>query len=388
MKSIKYLGFVLLLLLVAVALIVGCAPKAAPTTGPIKVGLILPYTGFAAAYGPFNQEALELKLDEIGWEIAGRKVVLIVEDEACDPAVAVTKAKKLVERDKVDVIVGPQLSSSALGVAKYTAASRTPCLIPDWQPYSILTQGGENVFMAGGTGGSHRLAEYAYSELGYRTVTVMHEDFEAGYDFTQGFIDAFEALGGKMIQRQATPINEMDFAPYITNMKDADAMVLWYAAPIALLQQYKAAGKTMPILCTNGTPMGELFLGIMGDNALGIIGATTYTAEINTSRNRLHVQNYQQKYGRHPESPEGMATYANFTMYVEAVKKTNGDTTPEKVIKAMHELKDVETPRGLESYNEDGSPIIPDYIGKVVKKGDRYCVEVLKKYPWWSPEAD
>ena len=102
-------------------------PKPEPTSEPIKIGALISYTG----PDPLNiQEyrGIMLKLDEVGWEVAGRKIELVAEDDAFDPVQATDKAKKLVQADKVNAIMGPTLVSSILSVSSYLEPHQIPLM--------------------------------------------------------------------------------------------------------------------------------------------------------------------------------------------------------------------------------------------------------------------
>jgi len=95
-----------------------CAkPKPAPTAEPIKIGVLLPFTGAIADYGPLCKDGVELRFEQANYQVAGRPVKLIIEDDATDASIALEKAKKLVEVDRVGLVIGPIMSSMAMALA-------------------------------------------------------------------------------------------------------------------------------------------------------------------------------------------------------------------------------------------------------------------------------
>jgi len=113
----KGLVFCFVIILVVITITAGCtaAPKSY-TSGPIKIGHIRPLTGHMSIAGEFMVKGLDLAVDVIGNEVNGRPIEILVEDSAADSALAIDKARKLVEQDKVDVIIGPTVGGTQLAV--------------------------------------------------------------------------------------------------------------------------------------------------------------------------------------------------------------------------------------------------------------------------------
>jgi branched-chain amino acid transport system substrate-binding protein len=195
---------------------------------PLKIGAILHLTGENAVLGPGLKNALEYRLEQAGGQIAGRKIELIIEDDGTDPVKSVEKARKLVEQDKVEAILGPVHGACAPAVANYLTTSKTPHLIFMPKSIKVLQGGGGNVFLPFGTlaGTGYSLGLYAYEKLGYKTATVAVEDFVSGLDFIGGVTKAFEKAGGKIIQTQPIKPGTMDFSTNLTAMQQADAAFL------------------------------------------------------------------------------------------------------------------------------------------------------------------
>ena len=127
--------------------------EAQPATSPLKIGVLAPLTGFAALPAKTEMNGIRLRLKELNNEIAGRKIELIVEDTAGDPPTAFTKARKLVERDKVEILLGPLVNHVVQAVQEYTAQKNVPqiplvaglpetakypnALVPSWNGVSL-----------------------------------------------------------------------------------------------------------------------------------------------------------------------------------------------------------------------------------------------------------
>lgn len=381
MRQIKYIGLVLVAVLMALTLLIGCAPGPAEELPPIKIGILAPFSGMGEYHSGLLENGARAKLDEVGWEIAGRDIELIAEDTAGDPVIGVDKAKKLVEVDKVDVVIGPLFSHVAMAVASYLTPSRTPLIFYSLHPMEATRLGGGNVFMPVGTNGGSTayLGSYVYDKLGYRTATLIFDDYVAGEAYTQGFIESFEGSGGTIVQIQRSPLGTFDYAPYIATMEEADVVALWFIPPEmpAFYKQYTEYGKKMPILYTY-IALVEQDMVQMGDLSIGTLGQGIYTSLIDTAANKRFVKDMEQKYGWTPSYYE-YGSYVSTSLFLEAVKATKSDTTSEAIIQALKQIE-VDTPGGKLSFTDEGIGIGDQFILEVVKRGDRYMLEVLETY--------
>ena len=380
-KLITLLGIVCLVLILVACAAPAPAPAPAPAAKPVKIGNLACFTGHSADANPWMLSGAELAIYEFGGEVAGRPIELINEDSASDVTIAVDKARKMLEVDKVDVLIGPLPASAAAAVSAFLVESRTPHLgICENMLESI--QLGDHVFAHDGThrGTGYVVGLYAYDVLGLRTATVMHDDIIFAEEFVQGGMDAFVSRGGKIIQRQRTPMDTMDYGPYLTAMKKTDAIMYWFVPHNAFrfINQYYEYGYDMPLLQTGCTTLGEQHLRDIGDNSLGMISAASYDAGIDTPAVREFVDRWvevnghkAEEQGRFPAYNEGLTMYMSVRLVLEAIKATNGDTTPAVLRKALSNLK-ADSPWGPVSFNEDGVGIGNKYVLKVVKIGDRY----------------
>ena len=390
-KLFAVLAICLAVGLMASAFTAACAPAKPGAGEPVKIGVLLPYTGANADMLPWMENGAKLAAAEVGGEVAGRPIKLILEDSATEIAPALDKARKMVEEDKVDVIVLEIMSHVASAVRAYTANTGTPTLYIEHCPIEDLTKFPvKNAFMHCGTllGRGYPLGLYAYDTMGARTATVIHDDFVAGEDFTQGFMDAFVYRGGKIIQRQRTPIANMDYGPYLTAMKDADICAFWFIPmdSIRFVTQFYEYGKKMPLVEAGCATFSEILMKQMGDKALGMISDHAYMPGIDLPGVKAYVDRWVKQYGnlseaqgRFPRLNEGNSTYMSVRLAVEAIKTTKGDTSKEAICSALRNLK-WESPWGLISFTGDGLGIGESFVIKAVKEGDRYYWKDIYTY--------
>jgi branched-chain amino acid transport system substrate-binding protein len=380
MKKLRYFGIFIVILLFLSVLVSARASAAPSSSTPVKIGALLPFTGISSVNMEGMKAALELKYGEVGGQVAGRKIQLILEDDGSNPTVAVDKARKLVESDKVDVVFGPLTSMDA--VASYLTKSKTPLIHYMHNTKKVLQMGGGNVFIQFGTleGLGYYMGDYIAKTLGYKSITVLHADFVAGEDFAGGTIKGFEAAGGTTVQRQRTPPPALDYSANIAGIKKADAVVIWFTPQVAqrFLVQYYASGLKMPIVVPACHVVSVATMKEIGDNCLGMIGDAVWSWMIDTEINKKYIEAFKTKTGKYPET-EHTSAYIAMSIFLEAVKLAKGDTSHDAIIKALHKVK-LNTPAGTFSYNADGVGIGNFYIQKINKIDGQYGWQPIKTY--------
>jgi len=375
------------LILVSSVPLISTQVVAAPAPKPIKIGMIMAYTGFGAI-GDWWELGARLAIDDAGGQIAGRPIELILEDDASDANVALEKARKFVEKDNVDVIIGGVMTSA--GCAAYAKESGTPFIFTMGSKREETLRGGRNCVNPTGTnrGTSYPEGLYAYDVMGVRTVTVIHDDFSGPYDSLEGALTAFKRRGGKVIQYQVTPIQTVDYAPNIATMKEADAVFFFFIPFNALrfVSQYFKAGRKMPLVSITTPTLNELDLPQIGDSAIGMIAASPLACGIDIPQMKAFIDRWVKKYGnlpqkeyRYPRLHEAIYAYVAVQIYLEAAKITRGDTTFNLVGDTLRKIR-VETPGGLVSFTPEGIGIGDNYILQVVKEGDRLYWKDIRTY--------
>src|SRR5512139_3795844 len=208
------------------------APRVfAQTPEPLKIGFLTVLTGPLAAGGKQQEEGAALFLKERNGMIAGRKVELITQDTAGNPALAKTKMQELAERHKVHVAIGPLASNEALAMDGYLRDLKVPLITTTSSATVDLKarQPHPYVLHAFGTAPqvTYPLGDYAANELKFKRIAIVAEDFTYGHEGAGGFHLAFEAAGGKVVQKLWPPLNAPEYAPYLAQIKpDVDGIYM------------------------------------------------------------------------------------------------------------------------------------------------------------------
>ena len=375
------------------SMLLGLSFGASAQTPELKIGFLAPMTGIYAQLGTDMVNGFQMYLDANKGMLGGAKVTFIVEDDQGKPDVDVIKAKKLILQDKVDMLVGAVLASSAYALAPVSTAEKmlymgTVSTADDLAqrqvekyPYMVL---------AGWVSSqpNHPLGQWACDQ-GYKRIAAIAADYAFGYEQLGGFQKTFEDCGGKIVQKIWTPIGTKDFGPYIPNLKsDVDAVFSLMVGPMALQfpKQLRASGFKKPII-GGGTNYDEFALPFMGDEVIGDVSALQYSAALQTPINEAFVKGYRAKYGKVP-SYYSEVNYSAAMWIDKTLAKHNGKYPgPIEFIKTMSTIK-IDTPRGPVQLDlASKSPIQDIYIKKVEKKKmfgyekEELWNTVIKTYP-------
>ena len=384
MKKVKRLRCVVAtILMVGIPFwLVSQAMAAAPegSKPPIKIGALIAYTGPDPLMLEIDK-GIKLKLDEVGWKVANRTIELRTEDYAANAVTAVDKARKLVELDKVHVIVGPAFMDCLLAAINYITPHKIPQLTLATVAMSGLTRGGNNVFSFVGEqrGVTQYMGAYA-AEAGYKTASIIHQDFVAGAEFAEGFIEGYQPKGGKVVQRQRIPVGTMDYAPYVTAMdKSAECVVSWLMAQetLRLLPRYYDAKMRMPFIQMYAS-FPEVMLNDVGPRAEGIISIHRWCMALDNPINKKFVADFIKKYQVEPHY-FAVAAYEAISIVLEALKATNGETDPAVLNNAIRTVK-MNLPSGMTSFTKDGIGIGDVNILKAVNKNGKINWTPIKTY--------
>ena len=204
---------------------VGLAPwrSALAQAGPIKIGLLAPLTGVVASGGKEMVEGVQFYLDQVKSEIAGRKVELVIEDDASNPDTALQKARRLVEQGNCHLLIGNLLANTGLAVANYVKGTGTPYFIPIIAADDLTQrQRIKNVIRVAGYTASeftHPLGDWALKQ-GYKKIATISQDYTFGHEQCGGLAQVFTEGGGEIVQQFWHPLNTADFSPYLGQLAD------------------------------------------------------------------------------------------------------------------------------------------------------------------------
>jgi len=360
----------------------------AAAQGPMRIGFLAPLSGAIAAAGRDMYSGCELFWQESGWQLAGRKLEVILEDNEGLPATALTKLRKLVESDQVHMVAGVILSNVAYALVPYIEAQGIPTLYPinsaddltqRKRPTWLIRTG----FSAGGN--MHPFGEYAAKVLGYRKVVTIGLDYAFGWETVGGFHKSFEDNGGQIVQKLWVPLNVQDYGPYLAQVrKDADAVFVNALGRWTLLfaKEYAASGlrNRLPLIA-GGTYTDEHILPQLGDESLGVVSAHHYSASLDTPANRRFRAAFEKAYNRTP-SFYSENCYTGARIIGEAVRAIGGRVEDRAALMAaLRRVEIQDAPRGPVKMDPYGNPTQNIYVRKVERVGGRLQNTVIHTYP-------
>ncbi len=343
-------------------------------SAPLKIGFLTVRTGPLAAGGRQMEEGINLFLKERNGTLSGRKVQIVFADTAGQPAQAKSKAQELVEREKVDVLVGPLATFEALALDDYVLQAKVPLLPPMSAAQNDLAQQRKSdyVIHTYGTAAQamYAMGDYAAKKLGMKRVAMVADDFTYGHEGAAGFQKTFEDAGGRIVQKLWPPLNAPDYGSFIGQLKgDVDGVYAGFAGsnPLRFLRAYREYGMK-PTVMGNPTLTDEGILKNMGDEALGVYTASWYAVDHDTPDNHRFVASIQKEYKVTPGFYTA-ATYTSGLWIEEAMKLVKGKFEDKAAfLKALHQVKLEHGPMGPLRLDAYGKPILNVYVRKVERR--------------------
>ena len=366
---------------------------------PIKIGFMAPLTGGAAQVGKDMVDGFKMYLDEVGSKLGGRPVELVVEDSQGRPEIALTKLRKFVDSDKVNIVMGEAFAHVGLALASKADELRIPMIFPVVAA-DDLTQRKRAKFVVrtgwASSQPSHPFGEWVAKTLGYKRVVTLASDYAFGWEVVGGFQRTFEEAGGQVVQKLWMPLNTTDLAPYLSQIRrDADAVFALPVAATALRfpKQYQDAGlkSRLPVI-GGGVIADESVLPTFGDEALGMITPLMYSPVLDNPEMKRFVKEYRAKYGKVP-SYFSETCYTTGRWINEAAKAVNGNVEDgEKFLAAFRKIEIPNAPRGPVKLDEHGNPLQNIYVRKVERKDGELWNTVIHTFPavsqFWKYKPD
>lgn len=360
----------------------------------IKMGAIAVLEGAFTVLGEDSMRGVELALQEFNYEVAGKKIELITQSSDASPDSAVRGARKLVEQDGVQVLVGPLSGSEGIAIKDYSktqpnvtfvngssGAQDTTLREPSDNFFRFNTEGAQ--WMAG-------LGEYAYNDKGYRSVAVIAEDYSFPYTQVFGFLEPFCRLGGEAPQdaRFFVPIGNKDYSSVIAALPDeVDAIyvALGGADAVNFLSQYEQSGGELPLIGGSIT-VDQTVLGSKGrvrDFIIGTPSAGPISDTWDDPRWSAFVEKYKEAFPDGFPSPSlfAHAYYINTKAALLAIQEVGGDLSDggAKMREVLSSLE-FETPTGMVKLDERRQAIGSIFVTEVTEGPDGNLVnKTIKK---------
>jgi branched-chain amino acid transport system substrate-binding protein len=345
----------------------------------VKIGLLATLEGPFAAGGQDGMRGAELAVKERGGVVAGRKIEIIKASSDAKPDVAVNATRKLVEQDKVDIMVGPLSGSEGIAVKDYSktqagvtfingssGAQATTLVNPSTNFFRFNSEGAQ--WMVG-------LGEYAYNVKKYRRIAVIAEDYAFPYSQVQGFMVGYCKAGGRVTHKAWVPLGAKDYASVIAKLpNDVDALlvVLGGADAVNFLTQYEQAGGNKPMVGGSITVDQTVlnFKGKRRESLLGTPAAGPIADSYDAPEWKKFVADYKANFKDGFPSPSLFAFvyYVNMKAALDGLAAVNGDLSDgHKKYRETLAKMTVKTPTGDVKLDENRQAIATTFITEVSK---------------------
>jgi branched-chain amino acid transport system substrate-binding protein len=374
---------------VIAASLTGCNTGTTEKT-PIKIGGLATLEGPFAVPGQDSFRGIEQALNDLApknsagnWVIAGREITLIKEGSDATPAVAVEKAKKLIEQDDVDILIGPLSGDEGLAVKDYakTVPDKTFVNGSSAAQDTTFRDAAPNFFRFSTDGAQWQagLGAYAYDNKGYKNVALVAEDYSFPYTQVGGFMYGFCAAGGHVVQKNWVPLGTKDYSSVVSNLPtsgiDAIYVALGGSDAINFFTQYSQAGGTAKFIGGSIT-VDQTVLATEGAFQEQLIGTITASPTSDTADEpawNKYVADYQATFPDGLPFPSLFAlSYYNETIGVlKGLAAVNGDLGDgqKKFMEALAKVE-FDGPTGHIKLDANRQAIGPNYVSEIQRGAD------------------
>jgi branched-chain amino acid transport system substrate-binding protein len=365
----------------------GLAGIPAMAQDAVKIGLILPMTGPFASTGRQVEAGVKAYMALNGETVAGKKVEIVLRDDAGVADQTRRIAQELVVNDGVKMLMGFGLTPLAMSVAPVLNQAKIPAIITSATTSAIMSQSQYYVRTSmGGPQSAVPVATWAVQNNLKKVVTLV-SDYGPGIDIEQGFTNQFKKEGGTIVEAIRVPLANPDFAPFLQRVRDAkpDAVFAFVPSGVGSLfmKQFIDRGLDdagIKLIGTGDITDDDLLNGI-GPAAKGVITGHFYSALHDSPENKAFVAQVRKAANNMRPNFMAVGGYDAMALAYAALKKTNGDTDGTKLVEAMKGMSWM-SPRGSITIDPSTRDIVQDIYVREVKEvnGELYNVE-FATYP-------
>jgi branched-chain amino acid transport system substrate-binding protein len=369
-----------LILLAATAIVLG--GSSALAQDKLKVGVIATLSGPPAVIGQQLRNGFNLAVKTLGGKLGGRDVEVIVADDELKPDVAVAKVKALIERDKVDFVVGPVFSNILAAIMKPVTEGGAILISPnagtsnfagkDCNPnFFVTSYQNDQVF---GVSGKHA------QDTGIKTVFLMAPNYQAGKDALAGFKAFFK---GEIADEVYVPLNQLDFSAELSKIAAAKPEAIYVFLPggmgVNFVKQFRQAGLADGVTFLSAFTVDESTLPAQQDAALGFFGGSNWAPDLDNPQNKAFVAAYEKEFNAVPATYAFQA-YDAALLIDSAVRAVGGNVGNKDALRAAMMKADFKSLRGGFRFNTNHYPIQDFYLVKVAKRADgKYETQIVKR---------
>ena len=350
---------------------IGIAATAAHAQEKIRIGFMLPYSGTFAALGTAIENGFKLYVQEKGGKLANHEVEYFRVDDESDPSKAIQNANRLVQRDKVDILVGSVHSGVALGLTKVAKDNDITLIVPNAGVGAVTgSLCGPNIFRS-----SYSAWQTAYSmgkvaaQKGKKTALTVTWKYSAGDEQVAAFRQGFEEGGGKVLRDLNVPFPNVEFQPILTEIASSkpEAVFAFFAGAgaVKFVQDFGGSGLNKSIALYGSGFLTDGTLEAQGKSAQGIFTTLHYGDGLNTPRDNSFRLAYAKAFKMQPDV-YAVQGYDTAQMYAAGLNAVGGDVKQKDALRKAIRAARIDSPRGSFVLSKAGNPVQDFYLRQVV----------------------
>ncbi len=357
------------LLLVACAIALAATPAAAAEK--VKIGFIATFSGPIGVIGQHMIDAFTLGIEHAGGKLGGLPVEVVKEDDQLKPDVGLQVAKKLLERDRVNFVVGTVFSNVMMAIYRPIVNARIFLIGSNAGPSPIAGAQCSPWFFSVSWQNDqpHEAMGKHVQDKGVKRVYLMAPNYQAGKDALAGFKRYFK---GEVVGEVYTQINQTDYSAELAQLRAAKPDALYTFHPgglgVNFVKQYAQAGLMSEVPFFSAFTIDETTLKAQGDAAVGTFGTAFWSADLKNPANERFVAEFRKKFGYEP-STYSAQSYDAALLLDAGIKAVGGKIEDKESLRAAFRKADFRSVRGAFKYNTNHFPIQNFYLRQVVKEG-------------------
>ncbi|WP_296871099.1 ABC transporter substrate-binding protein [Tibeticola sp.] len=342
----------------------------------VRVGLMLPYTGTFAQLGVAIENGVRMAIEEQGGKLGGREIEWFKVDDESDPSKGVENANKLVQRDKVDVLIGTVHSGVQMGIHKVARDTGVLNLIPNAGVHAATRAlCAPNVFRTSFSNSQPTLAlGKPMVDRGHKKAVWITWKYAAGDEAFEGFKTSYTQAGGTIVKELGLPFPNVEFQALLTEIASLkpDAVACFFAGGGAakFIRDYAAAGLKGKIPLYGSGFLTEGVLDAAGPAADGIITTMHYSDSLQTPRNQQFRLNYAKTFRMQPDV-YAVQGYDTGLLLVQGANAVKGDLGAKPALYKAMESAVVDSPRGKWTMSKAHNPVQDIYLRMVENKENK-----------------
>jgi branched-chain amino acid transport system substrate-binding protein len=358
---------------------------------PVKLGLMLPYTGTYTALGEAITNGLKLAIEQNIGQLGGREVEYVQLDSEANPSKAPQNMSRLVNSDEVDVVIGPVHSGVAMGMLRVAKQTGAITIIPN----AGLGAATNELCMPNVFRTSHNMWQDSYPmgkvayDRGHREMVTITWDYAGGKEDIAAFEEAFTEAGGEIIEQILVPFPSTEFQSYLTQIAslNPDAVYTFFAGGggVSFVRDYAAAGLKENIPLLGSGFMTEGNLAALGGAGEGVLTTLHYAETLESEENQSFVAAYQEAYGEMPDA-YAVHGYDTGAMLIQALDAVEGNSTDRDALIDALAAVELQSPRGSLRFSKSHHPIQNIYLREI--RDGRHEVLSVAHELLESPDAD